>query len=264
MQNSETTTQTALRRDIPTPLYVQLEEILRAKIDSGEWQPGDRIPSENELNRMYGISRMTARGVLNTLTNDGLVFRVPGKGTFVSSPKIETASPAYSGIREQLEGMGLETETKLLSASKIKAPTKIAKHLHISTDDDVYEIRRVRYVKGSPISLHTSWVPAELAPDLIQHDTVNRQLCKVLGEEYDLQMSLTEEQLESTVLSGEEADLLELAEGRPVLLLQDILYDQNEHPFEFTKIIFPGDKIRLRFTFKATEDSPHVLKNGKQ
>lgn len=244
----------SLRRDIPTPLYAQLEEILREKIATGQWSPGDRIPSENELNRIYGVSRMTARGVLNTLTNEGLVFRVPGKGTFVANPKIETSSPAYSGIREQLEAMGLETTTKLLRAELIKAPSKIAKHLNITTDDDVYVIRRARYVKGSPISLHTSWISAKLAPGLLDHDTVSRQLCKVLGEDYGLKMSRTEEELETTVLSGEEADQLELAEGRPVLLLQDTLFDEKSQPFEFTKILFPGDMVRLKFSFTASEN----------
>ena len=104
-----------LQRDSAVPLYVQLEQVLRAKIASGEWKPNQRIPSENELNRMYGLSRMTARGVLTTLVNEGVLFRVPGKGTFLAPVKIDAISPAYGGVREQLEAMGYQTTTAVLS-----------------------------------------------------------------------------------------------------------------------------------------------------
>ena len=115
---------TELQRDSAVPLYAQLEAILRAQSATEEFVPDQRIPSENELNRMYGVSRMTARGVLTTLVNDGLLFRVPGKGTFVAPLKINTVSPAYRGIREQLEGMGYETSTQLLGATVEDVPAR--------------------------------------------------------------------------------------------------------------------------------------------
>ena len=80
-----------LERESAVPLYVQLEQILHTRITSGEWAPNQRIPSENELNRIYGLSRMTVRGVLTKLVNDGLLLRVPGKGTYVAPPKIDAA-----------------------------------------------------------------------------------------------------------------------------------------------------------------------------
>lgn len=91
-----------IERDSATPIYQQLEDIFHAKIASGEWAPEQRIPSENELNREYSLSRMTIRGVLNKLAGDGLLIRVAGKGTFVAPQKINAVSPAYKGIREQL------------------------------------------------------------------------------------------------------------------------------------------------------------------
>ena len=104
-----------LQRESAVPLYAQLEQILHTRITSGEWLPGQRIPSENELNRIYGLSRMTVRGVLTKLVGDGLLVRVPGKGTYVATPKINAVSPAYRGVREQLEGLGYETSTRLVS-----------------------------------------------------------------------------------------------------------------------------------------------------
>ncbi len=92
-----------IERDSATPIYQQLEDIFHAKIASGEWAPEQRIPSENELNREYSLSRMTIRGVLNKLAGDGLLIRVAGKGTFVlnttkdATGKITAADGAMFG-----------------------------------------------------------------------------------------------------------------------------------------------------------------------
>ena len=140
-----------LERDSAVPLYAQLEQILSGKITSGEWQPNQRIPSENELNRMYGLSRMTVRGVLTKLVNDGLLLRVPGKGTYVAPTKISAVSPAYRGIREQLEALGYSTTTRLVSFEREAATSVARDRLGLARGDEVYVIVRVRSVQGEPI-----------------------------------------------------------------------------------------------------------------
>ncbi|MFO8074735.1 MAG: GntR family transcriptional regulator [Egibacteraceae bacterium] len=118
-----------LDRDAATPLYVQLTDILRDEIERGLWMPDRKIPSENELHRTYGISRMTARQVIAQLVNEGLLYRVQGKGTFVAPNKISTRSPAYAGIREQLEELGYATKTMLLNMEEVAADRAVAKKL---------------------------------------------------------------------------------------------------------------------------------------
>ena len=99
-----------LEKNSPKPLYQQLKDILVDAIDSEKWKANEKIPSENELSSIYGLSRMTVRSVLTDLVKEGLLYRVQGKGTFVAE-KIVTVSPSYIGIREQLEKMGFEVET---------------------------------------------------------------------------------------------------------------------------------------------------------
>jgi len=239
-----------LQRDSAVPLYAQLEEILRAKIAGGDWQTNQRIPSENELNKLYGVSRMTARGVLTKLVNDGLLFRVAGKGTFLAPVKISAVSPAYAGIREQLESMGYQTSTKLLSIVRETPSVKVRKKLRLGEGQDVYALHRVRFVQGEPISLHRSYVPAHLAPDLDKYDTVNEQLCVVLETNFSLAMSHVEENLEAVSVATKESDLLQMRKGQPVLLLEDLISDVHGTPFEYSSIVFRGDKISLRFDYK--------------
>ena len=93
-----------LEKNSPKPLYQQLKDILVDAIDSEKWKANEKIPSENELSCIYGLSRMTVRSVLTDLVKEGLLYRVQGKGTFVAE-KIVTVSPSYIGIREHLEKM---------------------------------------------------------------------------------------------------------------------------------------------------------------
>ena len=139
-----------IERDSATPIYQQLEDIFHAKIASGEWAPEHRIPSVNVLNREYSLSRMTIRGVLNKLAGDGLLIRVAGKGTFVAPQKINAVSPVYKGIREQLEVLGYDIATTLISTERVPAPTRVREHLNLPAGAEVIAGCRQRAaVRGS-------------------------------------------------------------------------------------------------------------------
>jgi len=239
-----------LNRDSSVPLYVQLEEILRAKIAGGEWAPNQRVPSENELNKTYGLSRMTARGVLTKLVSEGVLFRVPGKGTFLSPVKFEAISPAYRGVREQLEAMGYQTTTEVLAMGLEDPAPRVRDKLRLADGAQVYAIHRLRAVQSEPISLHHSYVPAALTPGLDSHDTGNEQLCVILEKNYGLAMKQVEEHLEATAASAPEAAHLRMRRGQPVLLLEDVISDDHGVTFEYSTIVFRGDKVRLGFDYK--------------
>lgn len=239
-----------LDRDASIPLYLQLAGLLRGKIKRGEWRSGQKIPSENELNRLYGVSRMTARQVLAQLVSEDLLFRVQGKGTFVAQPKISTRSLAYQGIREQLEGLGYAVGTRVLANAVVPADERVARALRITPGERVHEIRRVRTLSDDePISLHTSYVPERLARDLDVDDLVERQLCEVLEVDHGLRMSKVSESLESTLPNAQEARELRIGRTTPLLLLIHEIADPSGRLFEFSRILFRGDKVRLQFHY---------------
>ena len=188
--------------------------------------------------------------MLAQLVDEQLLFRVQGKGTFVARRKIGTRSPAYTGIREPLEQLGYATTTRLLSSDVVTADTKVAHHLKISPEDPVFRFRRVRTVEKEPISLHTSYGPKKLAPELDADDLVNRRLCVILEEEYALRMSAVEESLEPTLPSAEEAKLLKIRRSTPLLLLRQEISDSTGQRFEYSRILFRGNKIRLEFHYE--------------
>lgn len=230
------------------PLYVQMEEWVRTQLDTGAWAPGSLIPSENELGHTLGISRMTARNVITKLVQEGFLFRIPGKGTFVKEHKFEAKSLSYEGIRQQLERMGYEVSTKLLGVEICKN-IKECHYLNVDKNTPVYVIRRLRIAKGIPLSIHTSYVPVDLAPGLEKLDLVDEQLCSILGKNYNLNRAKTIEELESAAATKEEAGLLEIQPGHPLLLLHDTIVNENNIPYEYAKVVFRGDKIKLKFEF---------------
>jgi GntR family transcriptional regulator len=240
-----------LDKNSPKPLYAQLDELFRGAIENNAWRPNEMIPSELELSRIYGVSRMTARSVITQLVRDGLLRRVQGKGTFVVEPKISAKSPAYIGVREQLERMGYQTETRLLDFHVAKAGARLSKVFGIDEGSPLYYVKRVRYAGGEPISLHESYMPQELCPNLTSEHMETEQLCVILTERYDLTAAFVSETLESVSARLEEAKALNVEKRFPLLLLEDINKDKSERVFEYTKVLFRGDKIKLFFEYDS-------------
>ncbi len=240
-----------LDRNNPKPLYAQLEDLLRTSIMNGEWQVNHAIPSENELSKTYGLSRMTVRAVITMLVKEGLLYRVQGKGTFVSEPKISTRSPAYMGVREQLEQMGYEIRTRLVKFEKIPANNNIASALGITPGDTVTYIERIRYTGDQPISLHRSYIPVSLCPSLEEADLEGEQLCVIVERQFGYKTASVSESLESVPANAEEAELLQIDRGYPLLMLEDVNKSADGSIFEYTKVLFRGDKVKLHFEYEA-------------
>lgn len=241
-----------LEKNSPRPLYVQLEELLRAELTAGVYGSGGMIPSELELARRFGISRMTARGVVTRLVNEGLLYRVQGKGTFVVEPKIEARSLAYQGIREQLEGMGYSTTTKLMEFRIVPAEGQLTRILNVPAGERLLFAKRLRSVDNTPISLHLSYIPEVLAPTLQPTRLETEQLCVILAEDFNLVSVKVEETLESTRAHLDEAKMLGVERGFPLLLLTDSYRAASGQVFEHTNVLFRGDKVKLRFEYDAT------------
>ncbi|BEU86657.1 GntR family transcriptional regulator [Selenomonas sp. TAMA-11512] len=238
-----------LDRNNPKTLYQQLKDILLEDIESGKLEPSERIPSENELSDTYGVSRMTARSVLVDLTREGRLYRVPGKGTFVAE-KIVASSTAYVDIRDQLEQKGYEVRTKMVSCGIEQCGETVAKHLGIRPLDNVFKIRRIRWAKDFPISIHTSYIAPKYSQSLTPELLEQEQLCVLLNRCCGLQRKRVVETLESVGASEEESSLLEVPKGHPLLLLKDVIYGGDDKPYEYTKVIFRGDKLKLQLTFE--------------
>ena len=192
---------------------------------------------------------MTVRAVLTRLVDAGLLYRVPGKGTFVAEPKIVSRPLSQMGITQQLEQMGYETTTRVINIGVVSCPSKVARRLGIAPGSDVTTIKRLRFVKNEPLSIHTSYIPLTVCKDLEMQDLENRQLCDVIEEVYHHEIVKRVETLESTTASSDEAELLNVRPSFPLLLLNTTVYAKDDLPVECSSVVFRGDKFKIKLEF---------------
>lgn len=242
-----------LDRESSRPLYAQLEDILRTAITNKEWEPNRQIPSELELSRQYNLSRVTVRSVITRLVNDGLLYRVQGKGTYVAEPKIPTQSLAFMGVREQLEKLGYETSTQVICFEKIYADYHLSHHLNIPTGELVQYIERVRFVNGTPLSIHHSYIPKKFFTRIQEEMLETEQLCVLLEENQGLKPASISETLSAVLATEEEAELLLLEPRAALLLIEDENRTADGVIFEFSKVLFRADKISLNFKYRKDQ-----------
>ena len=135
------------------PAYLQIEEQLADRIEAGEFSPGDVLPTERELTRQLGVSRMTVRAAMDRLVQRDLIVRRQGSGTFVAEPKLRQDASKLRGFFEDTVGQGVVPVSRLLLREDVLATRHIAGVLDLSVGESVYRIVRVRSARGVPVVL---------------------------------------------------------------------------------------------------------------
>lgn len=247
-------------RHVPLPLYYQIKTRLQEAIETGQLQPGDRVPSERELTDLHGVSRMTARQALAQLEAMGLLVRVQGRGTFVAVPKVEQPLIGLTSFTEEMHQRGLEPGSIVLSLGEVAAGRRIAGILRLAEMDPVYRIERLRLAGGAPMALEVSHIPVQHCPGLLAQGLHQRSLYAVLAAEYSLHLTHASQSLEAILAGTYEAGLLHLPQGSPVLLLERVSRDRADRPLEFVQSYYRGDRYRFTAELVRREESPHDIR----
>ncbi|MCL6442504.1 MAG: GntR family transcriptional regulator [Alicyclobacillus sp.] len=227
------------------PLYHQLKEIIVDAIDAGEWNPRDMIPSEHQLADLYSVSRNTVKKALETLVQEGVLYRVQGKGTFVASPKLEQSLSAFYSFSQVMKERGLRSRDVVLEVSRRVASVSVAKRLQVTAGSEVQELKRLRFMEDDPFVLETSYLPADMVPDLSAHALEHSSLYDFLRDAYGIIVVKAKESFEPVLISDFEAAYLETHEGYPALLLHRVAFDNSGSVVEYCKSIVRGDKCRF-------------------
>lgn len=149
-----------IERTSPVPYYEQLAEILRAQILDGAIPPDERLPSESELCREFGLSRATVRQTLQKLETDGFARRVPRRGVFASTPVETSGWTVQEGFLEsQIRHGRVGIETRVIDARFTRPPRHVADALQVGAGDDVFALERVRSLEGRIAMFSTNWFP---------------------------------------------------------------------------------------------------------
>src|SRR5919112_5355801 len=169
--------QDGVQKNSSIPIYSQVERIVMDMIDSGKLSPGQRAPSEREIAETLGISRMTARAAMSNLVADGYLHSVPGKGTFVSNPKMRQELLELTSFTEDMRNRGLKPGSRLLDIGVThQASEKIYRTLELPVEEDLVRIHRLRTADEEPMCLETSYLPRSYVPWLLEEDFETRSL----------------------------------------------------------------------------------------
>jgi GntR family transcriptional regulator len=228
------------------PAHVQIEQRLADAIAAGDLEPGDRLPPEPELAARFGVSRMTLRQALGRLERRGLIARTVGRGggTFVAEPKLERDVSTFAGLSEQLRRQGLAPGARVVRAREIPAGAAVAHGLELEPGELVYEIERVRLADGEPIVIERTAFPVEPFPGLLDH-ALDAPLYDLLRTRYPDSPRRAVERLEPTLAGPDDAALLEVPEGTPLMLVERVAYGDAAAPLEFSRELYRGDRTRV-------------------
>ena len=231
-------------------MYRQLEALLREQIERGELKAGERIPSEVQLCERWGISRITTRQALAELERDGLLERVPGKGTFVRRPQGQvTRLTRLSGFGEDMVALGLEPGYETLKASREPVPEEILGRLQI-TGAKAYVIERTLLADGEPIGIHTSYLPlwllGQATEGSLSREALTRGSLYRAIESTGVKLQRADEIVEPAIAGEEEARRLGVKEGELVLKVRRTVYDSGERPVEYVILTYRADLYTYR------------------
>jgi GntR family transcriptional regulator len=229
-------------RNSPVPRYHQLKEILRERIQSGEWKAGDLIPSERELSEQYGISRMTTRQAITDLVNEGVFFREQGRGTFVSHRKITQQLIRLTGFTEDISARGQQPSTKVLSARMQPADEETAGRLHIATGQEIFVLQRLRLADAEPLAIELSQITFKGCERLVGEDFEHNSLYHVLESRYGVPLVEADQELEAGLAIAEVAQQLKIAVGNSVLFTRRVTYTDRTQPVEYAKSVYIGNR----------------------
>jgi len=233
------------------PAHARIEEWLERLIRSGQLKLADRLPSELDMAGALGVSRMTLRQALNGLESKGLLMRKRGRwgGSFVTKPRFDYELSGLPGFSEQMRRSNALAGARVIEAATVQPEPEVRAALQLPRRQKVHRIVRVRSVNREPVALEVNSYPAALFPGLLAAPLTG-SLYALLRSAGHTPFSATEV-LEPVIASPEYADLLWMAAGSPLMLVQRTAYDKEGRPVEHSHDYFRPDRMRITLRTQA-------------
>lgn len=233
-----------LKKSDGIPLYTQIRKTLRDEIINKVLVPGQKIPSEDELAVRFGVSRMTVRQGISDLIDEGLLYRRHGVGTFVAQPHFDRDHSRLTSFVESAKEEGIDLVIQVLIADILPAKLKVSQSLSLQEGDLVVRVKTLRYATGIPITVHDTYVPYKLFPQLLQEDLEAHHFWEIF-DTYGYPVKRAIQRLEAREADEEIAKLLGVDEGFPILYKERTVYLDDGTPVEFTYCYNRGDRYSL-------------------
>jgi len=225
-----------------SPLYQQIKALITQSLQSGEWKPGELIPSEVELAARFKVSQGTVRKAIDELAAENLVVRRQGKGTFVATHHEERAHYRFLRLMPDA-GEARQPENRVLEVKRTRAPAEVARMLDIKSGDSVIFIRRVQSFDAVPTILEELWLPGVLFRGLTAERLVEYKgpMYGLFETEFGTRMIRATEKVRAVLAEPQVGELLEVPPGTPLLSLERVSFTYGDKAVEVRRALYRTD-----------------------
>jgi len=230
------------------PMYRQIADTIRTKINSGDYKVGEVIPTEAELREAFSVSRVTIRQALKLLIENGELESVQGSGTYVKENKVNYNIYRQSSFKEKWTHLNVATHSDVIIFEITKPSMLMAENLNIDENDRIFYVKRVRYIEDNPVTVEETWMPLALFPDLT-YQVMQNSKYEYIEKTKGLIIDRSEQEIIPILPSAEVSELLGIDPNLPIIEKRTRSYLHDNTVFEYSRNYFkPSD---YRFTLVA-------------
>lgn len=227
------------------PLYEQIKRALRALIRDGTLAPHSELPSYRELCALTGASRITVRRAVRDLCAEGLLYTVPGKGTYVAGPAQEFEVAPFVGMTDDFAQRNQTITSKWLERTLVVASAQLSALLDVAVGGEVVKLARLRSCNGMPVALQTVYLPRQICPDILERELAGGSLYRTLREVYRIRLVSARTTIHARLARPEECQLLQVKSPAPLLCTRQLTFSDAGRPVEWAVSAFRADRYEL-------------------
>ena len=233
-------------QNIPKYMYIKIS--LTNKLKSGELVEGDKLPTETELCDSYGCSRLTVRKALDELMQEGYIYKIQGRGTYVKNRTPQKQNlQGISSCSLLIRSQNMTPTKTILRKEIVPATAFIAGKFGLAENSPVLEYERVYYADGTPVIYSKSYFNISLLPDLEQYDLQNTSIISLIKEKYNLEIVCLNRELRAVISDEKSSKLLNIPEKFPLLQVTDLKggkFSDQDVPIEYYTFLYVTERIR--------------------
>jgi GntR family histidine utilization transcriptional repressor len=233
---------------IRRPLFEEIKDFIKKKIDDKTYKVGDKIPTEMELAKLFNTSRQTVNKALRDLAVDDIIERFPRSGSFVKAKIPQTSVLDLKNIALEIEERGNQYSNKLIRLEKIKASEDIAKALHVVIDQEIYTSAMIHYENDVPVRFDIRYIRPSSAPEYIEQTFDNITPAEYLQLKCPVQK--VSNIIEAVMPSSDIQKYLNISQNEPCLRLSRIV-TSHEKVATYSKLYYPSSRYKLSSTFST-------------
>lgn len=240
-----------LRREAPTPLYMQLKNALVADIDAGQYKPHERLMSERELGEKFNVSRMTVRQALTAMIREGFLYTQVGKGTYVNESKIKQELKTLTGFTQDMTARGTRVSGQVLEARIIRATLTLAVLFSVPMNTEFVLLSRLRLSDDMPLAIEEAYIRYQVCSGILKYDFSKESLYNILATHYNTILVRAEQTMEASLATSKEAELLQITSPSPILRIERLSYNEQNTLVEYVISAYRGDRYKFHTTLQS-------------